>query len=138
MSAQAPKVGVGVIVMRDGLVLLGQRQGSHGAGTWALPGGHLEFGETVAQCAIREVREETGLDIHLLSPAPYTNDVLAEEGLHYVTLFVVGISAQGEPKLMEPSKCLAWRWFRWSEMPNPLFQPLQTLLRSGFVPQSAA
>jgi len=124
--------------MRDGLVLLGQRQGAHGAGTWALPGGHLEFGETVAHCAIREVREETGLDIHLLSLAPYTNDVLAEEGLHYVTLFVVGVSVQGEPEVMEPSKCLGWHWFRWSEMPSPLFQPLQTLLRSGFVPQSAA
>jgi ADP-ribose pyrophosphatase YjhB (NUDIX family) len=82
----APCVGVGVIVLRDGLVLLGQRIGSHGAGTWALPGGHLEFGETVEQCAAREVLEETGLDIEVVARGPYTNDMFPEEGKHYVTL----------------------------------------------------
>jgi len=123
-----------VLVLRDGRVLLGQRKGSHGAGTWALPGGHLEFGETVAQCAIREVREETGLGIDSVTPAPYTNDVFALEGKHYVTLFVTAHSAAGEPALCEPDKCSEWRWFRWSELPSPLFQPLATLHTSGFVP----
>ena len=44
-----PRVGVGVIVQRDGRILLGKRLGAHGEGTWALPGGHLEFGESVAE-----------------------------------------------------------------------------------------
>ncbi len=42
-------------------ILLGQRKGAHGAGTWATPGGHLEFGESVKACATRELLEETGL-----------------------------------------------------------------------------
>jgi len=131
---RSPLVGVGVLVLREDRVLLGQRKGSHGAGTWALPGGHLEFGESVAQCAVREVLEETGLRIHAVTPAPYTNDVFEAEGKHYVTLFVAAHSAVGEPALSEPDKCSEWRWFRWSELPSPLFQPLATLHASGFVP----
>ncbi|MEO7108781.1 MAG: NUDIX domain-containing protein [Rhodoferax sp.] len=45
MKIEPLLVGIGVIIVRHGLVLLGQRIGSHGAGTWALPGGHLEFGD---------------------------------------------------------------------------------------------
>lgn len=119
MEQRVPRVGVGVIVLRDGLVLLGKRFGSHAPGTWALPGGHLEFGESVEQCASREVLEETGLHIQRLSPGPYTNDVFATENRHYVTLFVVAHTAPGNPQLREPSKCLSWQWFRWSDLPQP-------------------
>jgi len=137
-SSPQPRVGVGVIVLRDGHVLLGQRRGSHGAGTWALPGGHLEFGETVECCAVREVLEETGLAVDAIARGPYTSDVFADAGRHYVTLFVLTRSARGEPMLREPDKCAAWRWCRWSELPAPLFAPLATLLASGFVPDGAA
>ncbi len=54
----AVKVGIGVIVYQDNNVLLGKRKNSHGHGQWALPGGHLEFGETPEQCTIREVKQE--------------------------------------------------------------------------------
>ncbi|TBV11919.1 nucleotide triphosphate diphosphatase NUDT15 [Stutzerimonas kirkiae] len=138
MNSKKPLVGVGVIILRNGLVLLGQRIGSHGAGTWALPGGHLEFGESVAECAAREVREETGLEIQNSVPAPYTSDVIAPEGKHYVTLFVVAQSNSGDPVICEPEKCLGWHWFRWSELPHPLFQPLATLHATGFAPSDAA
>jgi 8-oxo-dGTP diphosphatase len=136
MSPSHPRVGVGVIVIRHGLVLLGLRQGSHGSGTWALPGGHLEFGETVEDCAIREVREETGLEIRDLRAGPYSNDRF--EGRHYVTLFVLASSHDGEPRLAEPDKCSKWQWCRWSELPQPLFQPVHTIRSSGYVPPGAA
>jgi predicted NUDIX family NTP pyrophosphohydrolase len=49
------RVGVGVMVVRNGEVLFGRRRGAHGAGTWSLPGGHLEAGESVEACALREL-----------------------------------------------------------------------------------
>lgn len=134
IQARNPRVGVGVVVLREGRVLLGLRQGSHGAGTWALPGGHLEFGESVEQCAARETLEETGLVIEQVRPGPFTNDVMAAEDKHYVTLFVVADAVTGEPELREPQKCLRWAWFDWTDLPEPLFQPLQTLKRSGYAP----
>ena len=57
-----PRVGVAVFVINEkGHILIGKRTGSHGAGTLALPGGHLELHESFYECAAREVYEETGL-----------------------------------------------------------------------------
>lgn len=70
-------------------MLLGKRRGSDGAGTWALPGDHLKFGESVETCALRETEEETGLKVRILRQGPYTNDVMLAEGKHYVTVSAV-------------------------------------------------
>ncbi|PWU23498.1 DNA mismatch repair protein MutT [Candidatus Cerribacteria bacterium 'Amazon FNV 2010 28 9'] len=127
-----PKVGVGVIVIRDGKVLMGKRKNSHGDGTWNFPGGHLEGGETPQECAIREVKEETGLEIRDLRIGPYTNDIFEQEHKQYITLFIVTYSQQGEPTVMEPNKCSEWKWFSWDHLPQPLFLPTQNLLAQGF------
>mgnify|MGYP001213425023 CR=1 FL=1 len=50
-----------MIIRRNGKVLLGLRNSKHGSGTWQFPGGHLEFGETPAECAVREAFEELGI-----------------------------------------------------------------------------
>ncbi len=94
----------------------------------------MEFGETVDDCARRELQEETGLQVNVFAPGPYTSDVFETEGKHYVTLFVVAQCPDGEPQIMEPDKCSQWAWFRWSQLPTPLFAPLHTLQQSGFDP----
>lgn len=129
-----PRVGVGVVIVREDKVLLGLRKGSHGAGQWSCAGGHLEAGETIEACARREAAEETGLKLGTVDPAPYTNDLFADEGLHYVTLFVVA-TAEGEPRVMEPDKCSGWSWHDWDHLPEPLFPPLKSLYTSGFRPE---
>jgi len=129
-----PMVGVGVIVIKNGKVLLGKRKNAHGKGTWCFPGGHLEFNEEIEDCAKREVLEETGIQIKNIKLAAFTNDIFKEEGKHYVTLFVVSEYDCGEVKVMEPEKCEKWDWFEWDNLPSPLFLPVQNLLKQNFNP----
>jgi 8-oxo-dGTP diphosphatase len=126
-NEKRPLVGVGVIVEREGKVLLGKRKGSHGAGYWSFAGGHLEFGETVEQCAARELLEETDLQALSFKIGPWTNDIF-ENNKHYITLFVFVPEFRGEPKLMEKEKCEGWEWFDWNQLPTPLFAPVSSLL----------
>ncbi|AZZ97676.1 NUDIX hydrolase [Pseudoalteromonas sp. R3] len=125
------RVGVAVVIKRQDKILLGERIGSHGAHTWATPGGHLEMGESVEQCARREVLEETGLTLTQVTKLDYTNDVFESDGKHYITLFVTGECLNEEPQLLEPNKCLQWRWFSPDALPEPLFLSLQNLLRDN-------
>ena len=136
-SRRAVAVGVGVLVLREGKVLLGRRRGSHGTGTWSAPGGRLEFGESIEECARRELREETSLELGPVVLGPFTNDLFAEVQEQYLTVFVVASQTVGEPVNAEPHKCEGWAWFRWSELPSPLFQPVQSLVASGYAPANA-
>ena len=124
-----PHIGVGVMVWNGDRLLLGKRISSHGEYSWRFPGGHLEFGETVEHCARREVMEEAGISIRDIRPGAYTNDVFIEAGKHYVTLFVIAEYDSGELKIMEPDKCDQWQWFRWNDLPQPLFLPIRNFLK---------
>lgn len=130
----APRVGVGVLVWHDRKVLLGRRRGAHGAESWSFPGGHLEFGEAWEACAVREVREETGLELAAISFAAVTNDVFTEAGKHYITIFMHAQACSGAAERREPDKCEGWAWFAWSDLPQPLFLPIRNLLLSGYTP----
>ena len=101
------KVGVGVIIVRDGRLLLGERTGSHGSGTWALPGGHLRFGESIEDCARRELLEETGIVVNNVKQVAFTNDIFEKDRLHYITLFVEAAKWSGRPVVMEPENVSA-------------------------------
>lgn len=127
-----PKVGLGVIIVKDGKVLLGKRKKSHGQGTWGFPGGHLEFGETFEECARRETLEEAGITIKNIRFVYTTNDVMAAENKHYITIYMRADYDSGEVQNLEPEKLEKWEWFAWSELPRPLFIPIENLLKSGF------
>ena len=127
-----PKVGLAVIVVKDSKILMGKRIGAHGEGTWSFPGGHIEWNESFEDCAIRETREEAGIEITNLRFAYTTNDCMHSDDKHYVTIFMLADHASGEPRICEPDKCEGWEWHDWDEMPSPRFLPIDNLIDSGF------
>ena len=128
-------VGVGVIVVKNGKVLLMKRSGSHGEGTWSCPGGHIDFGESLEECAIRETKEETGLDIKNIEFKAITNDFFPLNHNHYVTVWMKGEYTGGEPTLASPREGTEIGWFEWYNLPEPLFVPLKNLVEGKCYPQ---
>ena len=129
-----PRVGLAVVVARENRVLILKRQGAHGSGTWSLPGGHVEFGESWEMCAQREVEEETGLTISDCTFLGVTDDYDIGENKHYVTIFMKANAVEGEPRICEPDRCAHMDWFAWEEIPLPRFSPLQKLIHQGIHP----
>jgi 8-oxo-dGTP diphosphatase len=123
MTGQQVRVGTGVFVRcQDGYVLL-KRLGSHGEGEWSLPGGHLEFGESVADCARREVLEELGVSLKgNVAPIPFfSEDQFPDHGKHYITLYLLAETDE-KPRIMEPHKASEMIIVRDpSLVPGPLF-----------------
>lgn len=129
-----PRVGIGVVIIKDGKVLFGKRKNAHGAGAWACPGGHLEFGESWEDCARREVLEETGLEVGAVRFGTVTNDIMESDEKHYITICMVAEYVSGEPRILEPEKCEGWEWFDWDDLPQPLFQSTVNQLQEGWSP----
>lgn len=111
---QRPKVGVAVYILnhKNQVLMLFERRPDSG-GTWAPPGGHLEFDEEFIDCVKREAKEETGLEI-LGAELWAVNNNLSQPSIqwgHYVNLDFLVTKFTGEPKIMEPQKCEKLGWF---------------------------
>ncbi len=123
-NAQKPKVGVGVMIFKDGKVLLGKRKGSHGEGTYSFPGGHLEYMESFADCARREVSEESGIEIENIS-FQYVANITKYAPKHYTHIGLMADWKSGEPKVLEPDRNESWGWYGLDNLPQPLFEPCE-------------
>jgi len=123
MEGQKPQVGIGVLVFRDGKVLLGRRKGSHGSGQYGGPGGHLEYMESPQECAEREIREETGITVCNIRFLCLTNLLKRYVPKHYIDIGMVADWESGElpDEPLEPEKCEYWDWYDLDDLPTPLF-----------------
>lgn len=140
-----PRVGIALLIRKEGKVLLHKRKGKHAPGYWAFPGGHLEGWETFEEAATRELEEEAG-DVEVTPPQYWTiaNTRFYDEGKHYVCIFMISDWISGEATLMEPDKNEGWEWFDWDDLPSPLMLGLQSLVErsmnpfTGFDPPSGS
>lgn len=110
-------------MVKDGrLILLGKRKAAHGAGEYALPGGHLELGESFEDCALRELAEEAGPQIKVknVSFLCLTN-LRRYTPKHYADIGILMEWQSGEPIVMEPDKKEDWQWYALDDLPTPLF-----------------
>lgn len=121
------KAGVGVLIFdSEGRLLLGRRAinavdtgGLYEPGTWNCPGGKQEYEETIIEAAIREVKEETNLDISDVEVFGASDDI--EEGKHFVNVHLIAKKYSGELKVMEPNKIDKWEWFDLNKLPENLY-----------------
>lgn len=123
-SCPRPHIGIGVILLNpEGQVLIGKREGSH-APYFSIPGGYLESGESFETAAIREVKEETGLDIVNPAVLCVTNNLQTyrEDGLHAISVCLLSKEFSGTLTLMEPEKCSGWQWCDPTNLPEPHFE----------------
>lgn len=127
-----PRVGVAVIVKNDkDQFLLGLRKSELGKNTWGLPGGKLDFAEDLKECAKRELKEETNLDIEIsdLSLAGVTNAIFDIE-THYITVIYETKVYSNTLSVVEPDKCEKWEWFTYDTLPENLFLPFKNYVSS--------
>lgn len=122
------KVGVGVLVIRDGLLLMLKRAGAHEGGTWCSPGGHIDYGETPIETAIRETKEETGITVTGGTIVGITNDVFTETQRHYITLWVLPETVGGEEVVLKADESSEYGWFPVDALPSPLFESTKNFL----------
>ncbi|XP_022968432.1 geranyl diphosphate phosphohydrolase-like [Cucurbita maxima] len=134
----SPQVAVAICLLRGKSVLMGRRLVSIGNSKYSLPSGHLEFGETFEECAAREMKEETGLDIEKVEFLKVTNNLFLDQPTpaHYVVVFVRAVLAvpMQTPLNLEPDKCGGWDWYEWDSLPQPLFGPIKAMVMEGFNP----
>jgi len=119
---QKPKVGVGAMILKGSMTLLGKRKGSHGEGEYAFPGGHLEYMESFEDCARREIKEECGVEVKNVR-FQFLANIVKYAPKHYVHIGLVADWNNGEPKVLEPGKCESWGWYDLNNLPSPMFEP---------------
>ena len=122
------KVGIGVLIIDNNKVLLGHRVSNYKdtggikeEDCWSLPGGKQEYEETIFECAAREVKEETNLDIDDLFVFNCADDIQVDR--HFITIQVIAKKYSGEVKIMEIDKMDKWEWFDLDALPDNIYSP---------------
>ena len=136
-EARSPRVGVGVLLTDElGRVLLTLRKLPPEADCWSIVGGKLDFLERLEECAIREAREEAGVEIAIERLLCVTDHCLPGEGQHWVSPAFLGRILRGEASNCEPHKTREVRWFPLSDLPQNLTMTARNAIRAYGGPAS--
>lgn len=133
-------VGFGVMILKDNKILFGKKHDDpekassvlHDEGTWSMPGGKLEFGESFEDTAYRETLEECGIKINKnnLRLISITNDIVYDA--HFVTIGFLCTEFEGEAQVMEPNTITIWKWFDITDLPKPMYKSSEKILKNYF------
>ena len=129
------KIGVGVLILKDNKILLGHRckkyedtGGIHEPDSWTLPGGKQEYNETILECAKRETKEETNLNISELDVIGASDDIAPNK--HFITMHVLAKNSSGNLKVMEENKIDDWKWFDLDNLPEKIYSPSEKTIKT--------
>nr|WP_174506751.1 NUDIX domain-containing protein [Acinetobacter sp. Marseille-Q1620] len=132
---KAPLIGVGIMILDDqGQILLGSRIKQDEPQTWCFPGGKIEARESLEASAVRELLEETGLDLSLsidqLQPFVSFIDTFSEQINITTGIFIhlENSSLKQNIKITEPHIFESWQWFPLNQLPQPLFPATEVMI----------
>ncbi len=121
MENQKPVPGVGVMIFKDGKVLLGKRGGSYAVGEYTFPGGKIEYGESMEDTVRRETLEECGVVITNIRFQAVVNSIKYAPH-HFISTVFLADWESGEPRTLEPEKLGDWQWYSLDDLPEPIFE----------------
>lgn len=115
-SEQRTKFSIrAMIINGQGQVLLGLKNRGFHQNSWIFPGGQMDFGETIAQCAVREVWEESGLNVKVEGLIDVVSETNVDKHVVFINLLAHG---EGYPEVKEPQEIIEWKWYPADQLPE--------------------
>lgn len=114
-------VGCGAFIINDkGELLLQLRNKAPEKEYWSIPGGRVELFETFEEAVKREVKEETGVEVEIISLLGICDHIIKNEERHWVSPSYLCKIVEGEPQILEPTKHLDMKWFSLDKLPEKI------------------
>lgn len=115
-----PGFGTGLAIMRGRSILLYKRVKAPEPGHWNIVGGKVDHMERSSLAAKREAEEETGLKIGDIRFLCLSEQIIPEDGHHWISTIYATENFEGEPQVIEPEKLPEFGWFDLDALPAPL------------------
>ncbi len=124
-------VGCGAFIINDkGELLLQLRNKAPEKEYWSIPGGRVELFETFEEAVKREVKEETGVEVEVISLLGICDHIIKNEERHWVSPSYLCKIVEGEPQILEPTKHLDMKWFALNKLPERITITTQVAIRN--------
>jgi 8-oxo-dGTP diphosphatase len=123
MIRSTSQPAVAAVLLRESQILFLHRKTSPEPGSWALPGGKIDFGETPEEACVRELAEELGILATVDALLGITSFVDAPSGIHWISPIYLVTQWHGEPCIQELEKHGAMLWTSLDALPQPLMTP---------------
>ena len=123
------KIGVGVMIFKDGKVLIGKRKNRHGDGEYSFCGGGLDYMQSFEDCAKQEVLEEAGIKIKNIKFLCLYNETTYPPR-HTIMVGFTADWESGEPQTFPDERVGDWNWYEIDNIPEPFFIPAKVMVNS--------